>query len=365
MCHFIIDTILILNYSVSIILWHRKDDYMKKNIEKPYITDETQLSLLKVSNQGRLKYTLLNDFLSKYSFQKDLFALRGLLAALLHIKTEDITDITILNPIEPGKDITEKECILDIKLELNNTTIINIEIQERYQDFWPERSIIYLCRNFDHLSSGESYNLIKPCIQIGILSKSLFKPDDPRYSDDFYSEYRLLNIRNHKEYSSKFEIRVLSLNQLENASIEDKNDPNGLYRWARIFKASTWEELKMIAGDNPMMNSFVGTVMHLTAEDRVAEACERRRRYSNDIATFEEEIDTAKTKLESLNSELSNLNSELSCRKAEIANKEAEIADKEAEIADKNAILADKDAEIADKDAEISRLKALLDLKEN
>lgn len=313
---------------------------MNTCIDKPFISDEAQLNLLRESHTGRLKYTLLNDFLSKYSFQKDLFALRGLLSALLHIDYDEITDITILNPIEPGENISEKECILDIKLELNSDTIINIEIQSRYQDFWPERSITYLCRNFDQLSPGQSYNLVKPCIQIGILSRPLFKQDDPRYSDNFYSEYRLLNTTNHKEYSSKFIIKVLSLSQLENASTEEKNNPNGLYHWARMFNASTWEELKMIAQDNPMMNSFVGTVMQLTAEEKVAQACEMRRRYSNDIATYEEEINTAKTKLADIN---------------------AELANKDAEIVKKDAALADKDAALADKDAEIAELKAKLE----
>ena len=292
------------------------------DINTPFITDPKQIELLKSTHTGALKYTLLNDFLSKYSFQKDLYALKGLLAALLKINIDDITDIEILNPIEPGNDITEKDCILDIKLELNHTTIINIEIQARYQDFWPERSITYLCRNFDQLKAGESYASIKPCIQIGILNNDLFKESDPRYTSEFLSVYRLLNTENHREYSSKFEIRVLSLNQLENATLEEKNDPNSLYHWARLFKASTWEELKMITQDNPMMNSFVGTVMQLTAEEKVAQACEMRRRYSNDIATYEEEIATAKAKI------------------------------------------AELDADIAKKDAEIEELRSLLKLKD-
>ena len=302
------------------------------DINTPYITDTDQFNLLLSTHTGPMKYTLMNDFLSKYGFQKDLFALKGLLAALLHLPLDEITAITVLNPIEASDEIGDKECILDIKLELNNEKIINIEIQSRYQDFWPERSITYLCRNFDHLKQGESYSAIKPCIQIGILSHPLFKPDDPRYVDDFYSEYRLLNTSTHTEYSGKFEIRVLSLSQLDKACIEDKSDPNGLYHWAKLFSASTWEELKMIAQDNPMMNSFVGTVMELTAEEKVAQACEMRRRYSNDIATYEQEI----------------------------ADKVAEIADKDAELADKDAELADKYAELADKNAEISSLKAQL-----
>ena len=62
---------------------------MNKLLETPYITDESQLELLINSHHGQLRYTLLNDFLSKYSLQKDLFALRGLLAALLHINVEE------------------------------------------------------------------------------------------------------------------------------------------------------------------------------------------------------------------------------------------------------------------------------------
>ena len=34
---------------------------------------------------GKMEYTLVNDFLSKYGIQKDLYALKGLLAALLMI----------------------------------------------------------------------------------------------------------------------------------------------------------------------------------------------------------------------------------------------------------------------------------------
>ncbi len=289
------------------------------NINTPYITDKTQLDYLNAARKGQLDYSLTNDFLSKYSFQKDLFALRGLLAALLRIDIENITDIFILNPIEPGKGISEKECILDIKLELNHSSIINIEMQSRYQDFWPERSITYLCRNFDQLKSGGNYFNIKPCIQIGILSNDLFKPDDHRYSPSFLSVYRLLNVSDHKEYSSKFEIRVLSLNQLENASLEDRQNPNGLYHWARMFKATTWEELRMIAQDNPMMNSFVGTVMQLTAEEKVAQACEMRRRYYDDIATYEAEIDYAKAELDGVKAELDGAKAELDDKDAEIA----------------------------------------------
>lgn len=322
------------------------------NINTPFISDPTQLEYLFEQSRGEMKHTLMNDFLSKYSFQKDICALRGLLAALLRIDIEDITDITILNPIEPGNNLSEKECILDINLEMNHSKKINIEIQARFQDYWPERSITYLCRNFDNLKSGESYNLVKPCIHIGILSNDLFKKGDPRYTGDFYSEYRLLHTDKHTEYSSKFEIRVLSLSQLENASHEDKENPNGLYRWAKLFLASSWEELKMAAQDNTVMTSFVGTVMQLSAEEKVAQACEARRRWSNDVATYEEEIETAKQARAEVERQLSVTGQQLSEAKDKLATAEDKLAtakDKLATAKDRLATAEDKLATAEDK----------------
>jgi len=281
------------------------------DINTPYITDPIQQSILKKSMHGEMKYTLMNDFLAKYSLQTDLYALKGLLSALLSVELDSITAIEVLNPIEPSDIIGEKDCLLDIKLELNHSEIINIEIQSRFQDFWPERSITYLCRTFDHLKAGENYATIKPCLHIGILNTDLFKPSDPRFTGEFYSDYRLLNTITHTEYSRKFGIRVLSLNRLENASEEDKSNPNGLYQWARLFRSSTWEDLYMIAKENERMESFVGTVRQLSAEEKVAQMCEARRRYNLDIATYEHYLSERDNALAEKDNEIQRLKEEL------------------------------------------------------
>lgn len=257
------------------------------DINTPYISDPQILDSLLKDLHGEMKYSIMNDFLSKYALQTDLYALKGLLAALLYIDLDDITDIEVLNPIQPSDVITGKDCLLDIKLEINHTKLINIEIQSVFQDFWPERSLTYLCRMFNNLKSGEDYSSIKPCIHIGILNHNLFKKDDPRYTDELYSEYKLLNTKSHQEYSSKFSIRVLSLNHLDNATDKDKEDPNGLYYWAKLFKSRTWGDFMETASNNPRMKSFGGTLRQLTEEEKIAEAIEARKRYLCDIASFE------------------------------------------------------------------------------
>lgn len=103
---------------------------------------------------GKIDYTLMNDCMFHSVMTKNGNVLKGLLCALLHLKPDEVQSITILNPIELGDDIRSKSFILDIKLLLNDTKIINIELQVRPQYYWNDRSLIYLCRLFDNLQKG-------------------------------------------------------------------------------------------------------------------------------------------------------------------------------------------------------------------
>ena len=126
----------------------------------------------------------------------------------------------------------------------------------------------------------------------------MFHPNDPRYTGELYARYRMLNVKTHTEYTGKFEVRVLSLKNIEHASKAEKEKPNGVYQWAKLFAAQTWEELKMVAEKNERMKSFVGTVRQLSAEERVAQVCEARRKYLSDMATLKECLEDVTKQLE-------------------------------------------------------------------
>lgn len=78
---------------------------------------------------------------------------------------------------------------------------------------WFDRSLSYLCRSFDQLYHGENYTSTKSVLHIGILDFNIF-PDHP----EFYSSYKLINVKNNQIYNDKFELRVLQLNHAENTS---------------------------------------------------------------------------------------------------------------------------------------------------
>ena len=65
--------------------------------------------------------------------------------------------VQIINPIELGDDMDDKTFILDININLNNNTIINLEMQMQNERNWEERSLSYLCRSFDQLYAGQEY----------------------------------------------------------------------------------------------------------------------------------------------------------------------------------------------------------------
>ena len=78
--------------------------------------------------EKRKFYGLKNDYMFHAVLQKNEEVLRNLLATLLEMDEADIVDCHLENPIELGKEIEGKECILDVKLTLNNAKIINIGI---------------------------------------------------------------------------------------------------------------------------------------------------------------------------------------------------------------------------------------------
>ncbi len=193
--------------------------------------------------------------------QRNIPVLEGLICSLLHLRPEDVSSVVITNPILEGGAYSSKEFILDIEIILNNNILLNLEMQILNEHNWPERSLSYLCRRFDQLAKGEDYINCRPAIHIGFLDFAPF----PEYAE-FYATYKLLNIKNHHLYSDKFTLCVVDLSHIELATEEDVSC--GVDRWARLFKARTWEELKMIAKDNPAMTQAAENLYVLNTDEQ-------------------------------------------------------------------------------------------------
>lgn len=246
---------------------------------------------------GKVEFKLTNDYLFRAVFQTNKVALRGLLCALLRLNETDIRTIEILNPVELGKSITDKEFRLDIKIMLNDEQIINIKLQVENKGNWEERSLSYTCRMYDNLNRGANYKDVTPVMHIGILDFTLFE-DDP----EFFSTYMFCNIKSHKTYTDSFSIKILDLTRPDLATEDDR--AYNVDEWARLFKATTWEELKALSRNNKFMKEVTKS-MHIMTEDEILrEKMIEREEFYADMRWLKERTAAAEKRASIAESEL-------------------------------------------------------------
>ena len=301
----------------------------KMNNDNRFITKPDLSSL----PTGKIKYGLTNDYMFRAVFQENKKALEGLLYALLALPEGSIAAIDIENPIELGKVINDKTCILDLKIMLNDKQLLNIEMQVTDYGNWPERSLTYLCRAFDHLKGGEDYSMVRPTMHIGIIDFDL-----PGLSPEFYAEYMLLNTKNGEVYSDKFRLRVLNLNQINHVPEDYKNS---LYHWAKLFKATTWEEIKMLSEKNDYMGETIVTMHQMTEDEKIAAECAARERYERDtLSIYRKGLREGRAETEAI-----------------IAEKDKSLAEKDKSLAEKDKSLAKQRDTIAELTRQLDELK--------
>lgn len=105
-------------------------------------------------------------------------------------------------------------------------------------------------------------------------------PENP----EFYAKYMLMDSITHKIYSSKMVLCVLDLSQIDSVTEEQKKSK--IYYWAKLFKATSWEEIRMLAKKDEAIKETVFTLMELSEDDKIKLQCEARERYDRDMASY-------------------------------------------------------------------------------
>lgn len=277
---------------------------------------------------GPINYGMTNDYMFRAVLQKNAHVLKGLICAVLHLKPETVESVQITNPIELGDDIDDKTFILDINVLLNNRALINLEMQVVNEHNWQDRSLSYLCRSYDQLYQGEIYSMAKPAIHIGFLNF----PPFPEYPE-FYATYKLMNEKNGMVYSDKFLLSVIDLTHIELATNEDKEFQ--IDYWTKLFTATSWEEIIMIAEKNNAFSETAQTLYELNADEITEMKCRARRDYYKQKNTtekilkeLEEHKESLTTEIKSLSAENESLSAENELLKERIAKLESELQKK-------------------------------------
>ena len=261
---------------------------MKQNKrQKPSQDNQTELSPLDIAFQnasGEIPFNMTNDYMFRAVLQENNHALRGLICSLLHLAESEVTSVEITNPMILGETVEAKEFRLDIHLLLNDSTLIDLEMQIANRLNWQNRSVMYLCRSYDRLNRGQEYQDAKPAIHIGFLDYTLFSG-----CPAFYSCYKLINIKSHQVYSNNLTLYVADLSRIDLATDEDKKFH--IDSWARLFKATTWEEIKMISNEDAALYEAAKTLFYKSSDEDIRMRCLDREEYYQDLRNYERKIE--------------------------------------------------------------------------
>ncbi|MDE5938849.1 MAG: hypothetical protein K2H37_07185, partial [Lachnospiraceae bacterium] len=135
-----------------------------------------------------------------------------------------------------------------------------------------------------------------------------------------------------------------------------------IHEWAMLFKATSWEEIKMLASKDEYLNEASETIFRMSADELVRKRCLDREEYYQDLRSYERKIEQDRMEHEQ---DLQNYKRKIEQDRLEheqdLQNYERKIEqDKkkyEQKIEQNRLALAERDAQILQLRAELEALK--------
>ena len=214
------------------------------------------------------------DFSFKHLFLNEKVR-RHFISDALGIPLEGIREVRLANTFLWKRYQRQKQGIVDVLLELNHDSKVNIELQIKMLAYWDKRSLFYLSKLFtEGLLSGQKYDKLRRCVCISVLGFNL--DECPEY----HKVYQLRD-ESGNEFSDMLELHVIELNKL--LSGRGRMD-----EWIQLFNAETEEELNMLearTGNRGILEAIkevrimsLGKAMRALREERLKEIRDRNAR---------------------------------------------------------------------------------------
>ena len=247
---------------------------------------------------------LLDDYIFKRTFTRDdpNGILRDLLESILKIK---IKNVQVLNSELPKDLLDEKASRLDIRAEIDEEKIIDIEMQVGYQEYIAKRSALYMSKNIStQIKIAQKYELLKPSIVINILNFNRFKRNS--YHSIAHMKFEKTNKEEYVDlgYKQEDEIAtdVLEMHFIELPKFIKKNPEANtkLEQWLWLI-AGREDKVKMSKLDNPEVKKamkLVEEVLSDPKEREILDAREIARLDYNSAISYAEESGMKKGKKE-------------------------------------------------------------------
>lgn len=135
-------------------------------------------------------------------------------------ETDQIIDVTLLNPYNPKNFKTDKLSILDIKAKSESGKRYNIEIQVTDEADYDKRALYYLAKMYkEQLKEGADYSELSKAIGIHILNFTSITN-----TDNYHNAFQLSEKNSGLVYFKDIELHTIELNKFAKNPKEELSD---------------------------------------------------------------------------------------------------------------------------------------------
>lgn len=198
---------------------------------------------------------------------------KGFVAAILHKDPKEIKKTTLMPTILRQEFEDDKIGILDVRVEMEDGTQLDIEMQVQYFPYWDRRILFYISKMYTgQIQSGDSYSKLKKCIHVSILDFICF-PDD----EECYRTIRFCDCKTGKEYTDIFEIQILELPKLYGKEVN-----SDIVKWMRFLSGKSRKEFEEMAKTDEYLEEAYCTLKKLSADEMKRLEYEQREKAIRD-----------------------------------------------------------------------------------
>ncbi len=239
---------------------------------------------------------LKNDYVFKRIFAKpeNNKELKELLEAILNIEIEKVE---VKNPEITKNYADEKLGVLDIRAQINEDTIINIEMQVANVKTMVDRNIVYTSRLIaEDTKVGEEYGSLKKFISINILGENLLKRNS--YHSVAHLKFEEIEPEKQIEMGYEKEQELLTdrieIHYIELKKFIKKNSKmsSKLEQWLWLIVGEE-EKVKMASEKNKTIEKVVEDLDEMSADEN-----ERLEAYKRQVNMLYDKIEKEEWKKE-------------------------------------------------------------------
>src|SRR5699024_11152305 len=164
--------------------------------------------------------------------------------------------------------------ILDVMVEMEDGSKVNMEMQVAYFGWWSSRVLFYVSKTYSgQIREGEDYDVLKKCIHVSILDFSHF-PQDKKC----YRKVAFCDVETGEQYTDLMELHILELKKLPPG---DQNE-EGVIRWMRFFVGKNRKEFEDMAKTDEYIEEAYDELKKLSMDEQKRMEYEARQKAIRD-----------------------------------------------------------------------------------